>query len=96
LALELEEKGVYVLYSSGPAESAYESSEWKHGAFTLALLRALARPASDGLIYFSTLVSAVPEEMVVLMRAANHAETEQQPRVRAIGPPRVPIAQGAR
>jgi len=33
--------GVMVLASSSPAEKSYESPEWGHGAFTLALLEAL-------------------------------------------------------
>jgi WD40 repeat protein len=80
LALEVGE-GVYLLASSGAKEYAYESEEWGHGAFTLALLRALGRRelASDGVIRFNALTYAVPDEVAALLKAAGRNEIEQVP-----------------
>jgi WD40 repeat protein len=98
LALEVGE-GVYLLASSGAKEYAYESEQWGHGAFTLALLRALDRRelASDGMIRFNALAYAVPEEVAALMKAVQRNESEQEPCVPlASRRLRVPVAQIAR
>jgi uncharacterized caspase-like protein len=90
---------VYLLASSGAKEYAYESEQWGHGAFTLALLRALDRRelASDGMIRFNALAYAVPEEVAALMKAVQRNESEQEPCVPlASRRLRVPVAQIAR
>jgi len=96
LALEVADAGVYVLASSGAKEYSYESKEWGHGAFTLALLRALDRRelARKGVIYFNALTYAVPDEVALLMEKAGRNETEQEPCVPlASRRLRMPIAQ---
>lgn len=98
LALEVGE-GVYLLASSGANEYAYESAEWGHGAFTLALLRALEQKelAREGVLHFNALTYAVPNAVADLMRAAGRSEGEQEPCVPlAARRLRVPIAQLAR
>jgi WD40 repeat protein len=98
LVLEVGE-GVYLLASSSAREYAYESEKWGHGAFTLALLRALDKKelASGGVIHFNALTYAVPEEVARLMKEAGRSETEQEPCVPlASRRLRVPLAQAPR
>jgi hypothetical protein len=95
LLLELGDK-VYPLVSSGATEYSYESPAWGHGAFTLALLRALEKRelAPRGVLHFNALIYAVPEEVARLMVEAGRNENEQQPSVPfALPRLRVPIAQ---
>jgi WD40 repeat protein len=74
-------QGVYVMASSSAEEYAYESPAWGHGAFTLALLRALDRRdlEDEGAIRFVDLARFVAREVRSLMRAAGRSETEQEP-----------------
>jgi WD40 repeat protein len=98
LALEVGD-GVYLLASSGAKDSAYESEQWGHGAFTLALLRALDQRqlAREGVLYFNALTYAIPNEVADLMKAAGRNETEQEPCVPlAARRLRVPIVQVSR
>lgn len=98
LAMEMGE-GVYILASSGARQYSYESPEWGHGAFTLALLHALNKKelAQDGLIRFNALTYAVPDEVADLMTKASRNETEQAPVVPiASRQLRMPIAQVGR
>ena len=91
--------GVYLLASSGAKDSAYESEQWGHGAFTLALLRALdeRQLAREGVLYFNALTYAIPNEVADLMKAAGRNETEQEPCVPlAARRLRVPIVQVSR
>jgi WD40 repeat protein len=95
LALEVGE-GVYLLASSGSREYAYESERWGHGAFTLALLRALEQKtlARDGVIHFNALAHAVPDGVADLLKEAGRSESEQEPCVPlASRRLRVPLAQ---
>jgi hypothetical protein len=98
LALEVGE-GVFLLASSGAKGSSYESPSWGHGAFTLALLRALDRAelAREGVIHFNALTYAVPDEVAALMKEAGRNESEQEPCIPlAARRLRVPIVQAAR
>jgi WD40 repeat protein len=97
LALEVGD-GVFLLASSGAKESAYESEQWGHGAFTLALLRALdeRQLAREGVLYFNALAYAVPDQVADLMKAAGRNEAEQEPCIPlAARRLRVPICQVA-
>ena len=94
LAIEIGE-GVYLLASSGAKEYSFESEKWGHGAFTLALLRALSKKdlARNGVIHFNALAYAVPDEVADLMKEAGRNESEQEPCVPlASRRLRVPIA----
>jgi WD40 repeat protein len=95
LSFELEaRKSIYFMASSGAMDYAYEAPQWGHGAFTLALLRALNRTdlAREGMIYFNVLPYVVPDEVATLMREAGRNETEQAPCIpQVLGPLRVPI-----
>jgi hypothetical protein len=98
LALEVGD-GVFLLASSGHKEYSYESEQWGHGAFTLALLRALDKRdlASDGVLHFNALTYAVPEEVARLMKEAGRNEGEQEPCVPlAARRLRMPVAQAGR
>jgi hypothetical protein len=97
LAVEIED-AFYLLASSGAKEYAYESPEWGHGAFTLALLRSLGKKEleDNGVIRFNALTYAVPNEVAELMRQAGRNENEQEPCVPlAARRLRVPIARVA-
>jgi WD40 repeat protein len=82
LAIEIG-SGVYLLTSSGAGGHAYESRDWKHGAFTLALLRALCvendRPQPNGLISFRELEAGVRAEVAALLEEADQNVTAQEP-----------------
>lgn len=80
LALEVGE-GVYMMASSGAQGNSYESENWGHGAFTLALLRALGKAdlGFNGLLHFNALAYAVPDEVARIMLAAGRNEAEQEP-----------------
>ena len=93
------ERLLSLLASSGSREYSYESEQWGHGAFTLALLRALDRRelAPDGVIRFNALTYAVPDEVASLMKEAGRNESEQEPCVPlAARRLRVPLVQAAR
>jgi WD40 repeat protein len=95
LALEVGE-GVFLLASSGSREYAYESESWGHGAFTLALLRALDQKtlAREGVIHFNALTHAIPDGVADLLKEAGRSESEQEPCVPlASRRLRVPLAQ---
>jgi hypothetical protein len=81
LNFEVNSCGVYMLASSGATQYSYESDKWGHGAFTLALLRSLARAdlQREGSIRFNALTYAVPEEVAKLMREAGQSETAMAP-----------------
>jgi uncharacterized caspase-like protein len=81
LNFEVNDSGVYMLASSGSTQFSYESDEWQHGAFTLALLRSLSRRdlAPDGTIRFNVLTYAVPDEISKLMKEAGQNEHAMSP-----------------
>ena len=81
LNFEVNSSGVYMLASSGSTQYSYESDKWGHGAFTLALLRSLARKelATDGTIRFNVLTYAVPDEIAKLMKEAGQNENAMAP-----------------
>jgi WD40 repeat protein len=81
LNFEVNNSGVYMLASSSATQYSYESDEWGHGAFTLALLHALSQPnlAQDGTINFNVLSYAVPDEIAKLMQAAGQNENAMAP-----------------
>lgn len=69
LNFEVNASGAYLMASSAASQFSYESPKWAHGAFTLALLRSLARTdlARSGVIHFNVLSYAVPETVAALM-----------------------------
>lgn len=81
LKFEMTSSGVLMMASSGSSQLSYEYEGWQHGAFTLALLRSLARPdlAQDGVIYFDRLTFAVPDEISKLLRAVDQNPSAQEP-----------------
>jgi len=81
LSFDISTSGVYMMASSGSAQSSYEYEGWGHGAFTLALLNTLKRPelAQQGSIRFNVLTYAVPDEISKLMRAAQQNPNAQEP-----------------
>ena len=81
LSFDVKTSGVYMMASTGATQFSYESPEWGHGAFTLALLRSLKRKelADDGLLRFNVLTFAVPDELSKLMREAGQNETAREP-----------------
>jgi WD40 repeat protein len=81
LNFEVSSSGVYMMASSGSLQSSYEYAGWHHGAFTLALLRSLARRelAQQGVIHFDMLTFAVPDEISRLLRAADQNPNAQEP-----------------
>ncbi len=82
LAIEVG-AGVYLLASAGVGDNAYESPEWKHGAFTLALLKSMTaasdRLEKDGRISFAELATGVQRELGALLKAVGRNEGEQTP-----------------
>ncbi len=104
LAIEVG-SGVYLLASAGVGDSAYESPEWQHGAFTLALLRALGsegdltagKGATRNAVTFAELATGVQRELAALLKAAGRSETEQSPCVFFAGlDAAVPVAAATR
>jgi uncharacterized caspase-like protein len=81
LNFEVTTSGVYMMASSGASQYSYESPEWGHGAFTLALLRSLGKKelARAGIIHFNVLTYAVPEEIAALLQALGQNESAMQP-----------------
>lgn len=72
-------EGVFIVASSGATQYSYESPEWGHGAFTLALLRTLAKKdlEDEGAIRFSDLISSVRREVKTLMKATGQNESQE-------------------
>lgn len=81
LNFDINASGVYMMASSGSAQSSYESESWGHGAFTLALLKSLGSRAlaRDGAIRFDVLTYAVPAEIARLMREAQQNPGAEEP-----------------
>lgn len=81
LSFDINRSGVYLLASSGGQQSSYEYQGWGHGAFTLALLKSLARRdlMHDGAIRFNALTYAVPNEIARLMRQVRQAAGAEEP-----------------
>jgi WD40 repeat protein len=81
LYFEVNTSGVYMLASSSATQYSYESDQWGHGAFTLALLHSLSRRelAQNGSIHFNVLTYAVPDELAKLMREAGQNESAMAP-----------------
>lgn len=81
LNFEVNNSGVYMLASSGASQYSYERDSWGHGAFTLALLRSLARRelVQDGAIRFNVLTYAVPDEIARLMKEVGQNENSEAP-----------------
>ncbi|GAB4406528.1 MAG: hypothetical protein OHK0053_32810 [Microscillaceae bacterium] len=75
------EHGVVVLSASTGSEKSLESPEWGHGAFTLALLRALRDQKADfdkdGIVYLRELDFFVAEEVKNLTKGRQHPTTQK-------------------
>lgn len=83
--LVAEEFGAVVFSSSLPREVSLEDARWGHGAFTRALLDALA-PASDsngdGYLSLSELEQQVYQRVKQLTQGRQHAVVERPPTIR--------------
>ncbi|NJO02566.1 MAG: caspase family protein [Bacteroidia bacterium] len=75
------EHGVVVFSASTGNEKSLESPEWKHGAFTLALVRALkdkqADMDKDGLVYLRELDYFLAEEVKKITQGKQHPTTQK-------------------
>ncbi len=75
------EHGVVVLSASTGNEKSLENKEWNHGAFTLALVRALKEKKADmdqdGIVYLRELDFFVAEEVKNLTRGKQHPTTQK-------------------
>ncbi len=73
------DSGLVVLTSSTGVESSFESSKWKHGAFTMALLEGLGGKADydgDRQIWVRELDHYVSQRVPVLTQGRQHPTTE--------------------
>ncbi len=73
------DSGLVVLTSSTGVESSFESSKWKHGAFTMALLEGLGGKADydgDRQIWVRELDHYVSKRVPVLTQGRQHPTTE--------------------
>ncbi|MDX2305475.1 MAG: caspase family protein [Microscillaceae bacterium] len=75
------EHGVVVLSASTGNEKSLENPDWKHGAFTLALIRALKDKKgdlnNDGIVYLSELDYFIAEEVKNLTKGKQHPTTQK-------------------
>lgn len=76
-----EENGVVIMSASTGSETALESEEWGHGAFTLALIEGLkegkADIKKDGIIYLPELDFYVSERTIELTNGHQHPTTQK-------------------
>ncbi len=76
-----DENGVVIMAASTGNETALESSEWEHGAFTLALLEGLKNGKADikpdGTIYLRELDYYISERTIELTNNAQHPTTQK-------------------
>jgi len=78
LVRELSESGAVVFSSSRGREKSQESDEWRHGAFTYALLQGLSGSADffkDGVIKMKALDAYVSETVPKITQGAQHPIT---------------------
>ncbi len=80
-ALATEENGVVIMAASTGKEYSYESQEWGHGAFTLALLNGLrdgeADLNQDGIINIREIDYFVAERVKALTKGKQHPTTQK-------------------
>jgi Caspase domain len=80
-ALATEENGVVIMAASTGKESSFESEEWQHGAFTLALLEGMrdgkADLNEDGIINIREIDYYVAERVKVLTKGKQHPTTQK-------------------
>ncbi len=76
-----DENGVVIMAASTGNETALESAEWEHGAFTMALLEGLksgkADIKPDGTIYLRELDFYVSERTIELTNNSQHPTTQK-------------------
>jgi len=76
-----DENGVVIMAASTGSETALESTEWEHGAFTLSLLEGLkngkADIKEDGTIYLRELDFYISERTIELTNNAQHPTTQK-------------------
>lgn len=76
-----DENGVVIMAASTGSESALESTEWEHGAFTLSLLEGLKTGKADinpdGTIYLRELDFYISERTIELTNNAQHPTTQK-------------------
>jgi WD40 repeat protein len=73
------DSGIVVMTSSTGVESSFESGQWKHGAFTKALLEGLSGQADydhDRLVYVRELDHYISRRVVELTAGRQHPTTE--------------------
>lgn len=80
-ALAREENGVVIMAASTGREFSFESDEWRHGAFTLALLEGMgdgkADLNEDGIINIREIDYYVAERVKVLTNGRQHPTTQK-------------------
>jgi len=80
-ALATEENGVVIMAASTGKESSFESVEWQHGAFTLALLEGMrdgqADLNEDGIINIREIDYYVAERVKKLTQGKQHPTTQK-------------------
>ncbi|WP_299465786.1 caspase family protein [uncultured Microscilla sp.] len=73
------EHGVIVMSASTGSESSLEQPDWKHGAFTYALLKAMVQKKADfnndGIVYLRELDFFVADEVKTLTKGKQHPTT---------------------
>lgn len=76
-----DENGVVIMAASTGSETALESTEWEHGAFTLSLLEGLEKGKADikpdGTIYLRELDFYISERTIELTNNAQHPTTQK-------------------
>ncbi|OJJ19333.1 hypothetical protein BKI52_21205 [marine bacterium AO1-C] len=73
--LKRKEYGTVLFSAASKAESSLEAPKWKHGAFTLAVMEALAGKADkngDGIVFLSELNLYTLERVKTLTKGAQH------------------------
>jgi WD40 repeat protein len=83
LRFAIRDSGVYLLASSAPSQLSFEDPNWRHGAFTEALLACLDNRsiARKGVIHFDALASSVPIAIATLLKEKGIDADSQQPLV---------------
>jgi len=79
--LAREENGVVIMAASTGKESSFESAEWQHGAFTLALLEGMnegkADLNDDGIVNIREIDYYVAERVKILTGGKQHPTTQK-------------------
>jgi uncharacterized caspase-like protein len=79
--LAKEENGVVIMAASTGKESSFESAEWQHGAFTLALLEGMnegkADLNEDGIVNIREIDYYVAERVKILTGGKQHPTTQK-------------------